>query len=303
MRLASTFTALGQTCSPTGTTVGVQFDKSYSNFSPSATVRYDLSQDVNVYAKYVRGYKSGGTSQRSANPTRFGQGFEPEKVDSFEIGTKGTFLDRRLLLSAAVFYTKIDQYQASLQTGSTAGDRDFYGIDGSKIKGFEADLTAALTEHLRAHASVGLLDTEFGRSQITILLDTGASQTTSFVKKFSYAPDTSYTVGFDYDRPVRRGWNLGGYVNYNYQSEMETSSNAADNLQLQSRGLVDAGITLTRENFGGQDGELMFRLWGKNLTDKEYFNVNFSSFSFFGTAAASEWGEPRTYGVTVGVRF
>jgi iron complex outermembrane recepter protein len=301
-RFASTFAALGQACVPTGATVGVNYADEFTNFTPSFTARYDISSDMNVYLRFVEGFKSGGTSQRSANPLNFTRGFLPEEVTSWELGLKGSFLDRRLTLSTAVFYMEIDKYQASLQTGGTAGDRDFFPIDGNKVKGLEAELAAALTQNLRARLSVGLLDTKFGEKQTSILLDTGQQLTTNFVERFSYAPDESFTAGLDYNRSLGSQWQFGSFLSYNYQGNMETSSNLADNLQLQSRGLVDAGVSFTRAGLGGL-GDMTLRLWGKNLTDKEYYNLHFSSFAFFGSAAVAEYGEPRTYGVTVSFNF
>ena len=84
-----TFQALGQTCTPTGAIQAAAYSDSFNNFSPALTVAYKANEDLNLYAKFARGYKSGGTSQRSANPINFAAGYEPEKVDSYEAGIKG----------------------------------------------------------------------------------------------------------------------------------------------------------------------------------------------------------------------
>jgi iron complex outermembrane receptor protein len=292
-----------QPCVPNGVTAGANYAKNFSKFNPSASIAYDLTDAINLYAKYVSGYKTGGTSQRSANPQNLAIGFEPEKVKSYEIGLKGSFLDRRVTFNSAVFYMDIDDYQASLQTGSTPGDRDFFGINGSKIKGFEGDISAALTAYLRAHASLGLVDTEFGESSRSVLLDTGQLLTQYFVKDFSFAPKQSYTVGLDYAKPVGGDVTVGGYANYSYQGEMHTSSNQSDDLVMNSRGLLDAGLSVERANAFGSQGVLRATVWGRNLTDKEYQTVLFGSFAFVGTAAATEFGEPRTFGVSIDYKY
>lgn len=300
-RFASTFAALGQPCVPNGVIAGSSFDRDFSNSSVSGTIAVDLTPDVNLYAKYVTGYKSGGTSQRSANPIKFSEGFEPEEVVSYEIGLKSSFLDRRVTLNAAIFQMEIDDYQASLQSGFSSGDRDFYGIDGSEIKGLEAELAVAVTDELRLRASAGLLDTEFGESFRDVLLDTGATRRQFFVEPFSYAPEKSFTLGLEYHRPLAGDWSFGSYASYNYQSEMHTSSNASDDVLLGARGLIDAGVSLTRADIGA--GDLTLRLWGRNLGDKDYYLINTSSFAFAGAATTVEYGEPRTYGLTVDFRF
>ena len=104
---------------------GAGYEKNFSKFTPSAVIQYDLNDDANVYAKYVQGYKSGGTSVRSANPINFANGFDIEDVKSYELGVKGTLWDRRVRFNAAAFLMQFDGYQASIQTGATPGQRGF----------------------------------------------------------------------------------------------------------------------------------------------------------------------------------
>lgn len=290
-----------QTCTPGGTVQPAVYNRSFNNFSPSVTVAYKVDNDLNLYAKFVRGYKSGGTSQRSSNPINFSKGYLPEKVDSFEAGLKGSFLDRRVSASVAGFYMQIDKYQASLQTGATAGDRDFSGIDGNKIYGIEFDLTAALTRELRLGVNGALLHTKFGATSATILLDTGQLQTQNFVSEFSYAPKSSGSIYIDYNREISNNWEVGFHSNLSYQSSTETSSNVNDNDTIPSRALVDASLSLTRNL--GNDREVSLRFWGKNIFDKSYKTVSFGSFAFSGATKVSEFGEARTYGATLIFRY
>ena len=295
---ATTFAALGQTCVPTGSIQGADYDKKFDKFSPSGSIAYELTDDVNVYGRIATGYKTGGTSQRSANPTNFAVGFEPEEVLSYELGTKGSLLDGRLAFNAAVFLMEFDKYQASLQTGSTPGDRDFVGIDKNEIKGFEGDITFAATQNLTLNASLGILDTQIGADQGVTLNQTGGTIITPFTERFSYAPEVTYTLGMNYERTLVDGLDFGFNVNYAHQSEMETSSNLPDNALLQSRGILDAGVMLTKRDAGGL-GDMKVRVWGKNLTDEEYFTVHYTSFAAFGSSRVAEFGEPRMYGITL----
>lgn len=288
-------------CTPGGVVQAANYNRSFTNFSPSVTVAYKVDNDLNLYAKFVRGYKSGGTSQRSSNPINFSKGYLPEKVDSFEAGLKANLFDRRVSASIAGFHMSIDKYQASLQTGATAGDRDFSGIDGSKIYGVEFDLTAALTRELRLGVNGALLHTKFGAKSATVLLDTGQLQTQNFVREFSYAPKSSGSIYVDYDRDISDRWAFGFHTNLSYQSSTETSSNVNDNDTLPSRAIVDGSLSLTRKL--GDDREIVVRFWGKNIFDKVYKTVSFGSFAFSGATKVSEFGEPRTYGATMSIRY
>jgi iron complex outermembrane receptor protein len=298
---ARTFQALGQTCSPTGTVQAAAYSDSFNNFSPSLTVAYKANPDLNLYAKYARGYKSGGTSQRSANPLNFAIGFDPEKVDSFEAGIKGNALDRNLLFSVAAFYMTLDNYQASLQTGATAGDRDFKPIDGNEIYGVEFDLTGRVSDELTLGLSGALLRATFGERSASVLLDTGQVQVQNFIKDQTSAPKASGNVYLDYERDLSDAWALSFHTNAAYQSKIETSSNVLDNRTIGSKVLVDASIGVARRF--ADDREVSLRLWGKNVFDKEYETVTFGSFAFTGATTVSEFGEPRTYGLTLGFRY
>ncbi len=308
IRFASTFTALGQTCSGTGLVQGAAYKKKFHNFSPALTLAYDINPDVRVYAKVATGYKSGGTSQRSANPVNFSNGFEPEKEMSYEVGIKGDFFDRRVRFNMAAFYLKLDNYQASIQTGSTPGDRDFVGIDNSKIYGIEADLTVAVTQGLRLGGSMGLLHTKFGESSLLVLRDTpnparpDGMWLENFIKPFSYAPKFSGTLSADYDREITDNWGLSAHVGYSYQGKMHTSTNLTDDRTLDARNIVDASISLIRRGVGG-DGSVEVKLWGKNIFNEDYRTVALGSFAAYGAQTVAEFGDPRTYGVSLIGKF
>lgn len=296
-----TFLALGQVCAPNGAIVAANYSRSFNNFSPSLTIAYKASDDLNLYAKFVRGYKSGGTSQRSANPINFAVGFKPERVNSFETGIKGTAMDRKLNYSVAAFYMRLSNYQASVQTGATAGDRDFIPVNGNHIYGVEFDLNASLTRNLRAGLAGALLKATFGQRSASVLLDTGRTEVQNFIKDQTSAPKASGNAYLDYDYELSDNWAIGLHTNLSYQSSLETSSNVSDNRTIGSKALLDASIAVTRKF--GDEREISLRFWGKNLFDKEYESVTFGSFAFSGANTVTEFGEPRTYGATFSFKY
>jgi iron complex outermembrane receptor protein len=288
-------------CAQTGSVQAANYNKSFKDFSPSVTVAYKIDDNLNVYAKWVQGYKSGGTSQRSANPINFANGFQPENINSFEAGLKGRFLDNRVSASVAGFYMKLNQYQASVQTGATAGDRDFVGIDGNEFYGIEYDLTAALTRELSVGVSGAFLRATLGAQFADVLNDRGQIVRQFFIKDQTSAPRTSFAANVDYRTDLTDDWGLALHANMAYQSEIQTSSNISDNRPLPGRAIVDANATVTRKL--SNDAEVYLRFWAKNLFDKEYKTVSFGSFAFVGANTVSEFGEPRTYGATVGFKY
>ncbi|MBV1918284.1 MAG: TonB-dependent receptor [Sphingomonadaceae bacterium] len=284
-------------CDPSGVTQAANYNRKFSNFSLSGTLAYKLNDDFNIYARYAEGYKSGGTSQRSSNPINFAEGFEPEEITSYEMGIKANLFDRRVNASIAGFFMQLDSLQSSVVSGATPGDRDFIGIDGSEIYGVEFDISARLTDWLRAGISGGLLHTSIGVKQAEVLRDTGETSIEIFSDKLQFAPESSGSAYVEVATPINDDWDISAYTSVTYQGPTNTALNAIDDRILQTRGIVDANIGLTR-NYG--DGrEITFRLWAKNLLDREYDVMSFGAFAFSGAQTLTEYGEPRTYGLTL----
>lgn len=284
---------------PAGVVQGATYDQSFDNFSMSGSLAYEITEDINLYARVAQGYKTGGTSERSADPVLFSRGYQPEEILSYEIGLKGLYFDNRLSLNMALFQMEIEAFQTSVQTGFTPGDRDFIGLDGNTYEGFEADASFALTENLTLLASVGLLDTKVGQATVTFpTVVPPFSRTDTLIPTFPYAPERTLNFGANYQTELGGEYSLSASFNYAYQEGSPTSLNVLENTTLDQRGLLDAQVTLHRANTGFL-GEASFKLWGRNLTDEDYRTVDNRSFAFVGAAQQTEWGEPATIGVTV----
>jgi iron complex outermembrane receptor protein len=131
--------------------LGVPTELDYDKFTPKFGLQYTFSPDVNAYLTYSKGWKSGGWSARTNNPEEFVV-FDPETVDSYELGVKTTLGDGRARLNYTAFYYDYQDF-FSTATG-TAGnfivftsDAEFYGLE------FEA--TGRVTESLDLFAAMG----------------------------------------------------------------------------------------------------------------------------------------------------
>ncbi len=89
---------------------------------------YRLTPDNLIYASYSTGVHSGGFGSpfvTTAVPQGEFAAFNAERAQSFEIGSKNTFFNRKLQINAAVFYTKYtnNQVQGSqfVSTGPNTG--------------------------------------------------------------------------------------------------------------------------------------------------------------------------------------
>ncbi len=286
------------------------YDKDFSKFNPAFTVDYDLNAFSNVYAKVVTAYKSGGTSQRSTSFINFQEGFDEEDLTSYEVGYKGDMADSRVRVNAAVFYMQYDDYQQSVPTGNTPGERDFVNIDSADIYGLELDLSVAVTEQLIGSFSYGYLNSSFGPELISYLgLDANAPdgvslRTDELTDDLALAPSHSATISLDYTRSVSFGV-FSANINSQYQSKIN-SGVINPTGYLDKRILLGATTSLSEIELGSGYGHLKVMLWGKNLTDEEYTigSIRQSAFDDLGfIGGLATFGDPRTYGVALEYEF
>jgi iron complex outermembrane receptor protein len=92
---------------------------------------YQITPDNMVYASYSTGVHSGGFGA-SFTPSTIPQGtfatFDAERVKAFEIGSKNSFLDRRLQVNAAIFYNKYTDNQVQGTQVITTGPNTSVGV-------------------------------------------------------------------------------------------------------------------------------------------------------------------------------
>ncbi|RJG51734.1 TonB-dependent receptor [Sphingobium terrigena] len=267
--------------------------ETFSNVSPRFSVDYKVSRDVLFYGSYSRGYKGGGFNARTVSPRADVLAFRPEKLATFEIGTKLEMLDRRVRLNLAAFTTKYQNLQITVIEGFAPGTQN--GGD-ARIKGFEAELTAKPTEGLTLNASLAHLDTKY-----TKLLAFSPNVLPAFQvragNKLSNSPEWTASAGFDYRIPAA---GIDGDVvlrgDWSYNSKIYNDD--INSVWLTQSGYSIFNAQIAYENSGG-NWDLV--VWGKNLSDKQYI------FSGDANAAAGfvqgNYSTPRTYGVTFRRRF
>jgi iron complex outermembrane receptor protein len=260
-------------------------DRNFSNVSPGLVIGYDVSDDVNVYAKWVRGYKTGGYNVRASTIARFQEGFGDEALDSYELGLKSSWLDDRLRFNVAGFVAKYNNIQVNLQVDPTnPAITDTFNAGKATIKGVEIDLTARPAAGLTASVSYAYLHARYDR---IVDPNTGANIANSFY--FVEAPHHTLTASLQYQFPETPIGNLTAYVDYYLQAKKNSSVNDARYIT-GDYDLLDARLTLADIPVGF--GKWRLSAFGKNLADKKYYVAHGN----FGLPGAI-FGQPRTYGL------
>jgi iron complex outermembrane receptor protein len=282
-----------------------RFELHESRFDPLATVAYDLTPDVNVYATYATGYRAGGANSRSLTYAPF----DSEEVESFEIGMKSVLFDRLMLNIAAydmdrtnsqIEFTLVAPDPVSGSNRNTVETVNAPGV--TDISGIELDAGLNLTEDLRftfayAYTETSVPDAQNPFPASPACPSCGTVQPVYII----YTPPHAWTSALDYSYPLGNG-ELRAHLDANYSEGTQSFEQSPQ--KTDDSFIVNANVALADVDMGG--GRLMtFSLWSRNLLDEEHIYRR-STENRSGTNAIGDYAnfnEPRTYGFEVRARY
>ncbi|XPF95035.1 TonB-dependent receptor [Colwellia sp. RE-S-Sl-9] len=112
---------------------------SESKFTPSFTFQWEPTDDINLFATYSQGHKTGGFSDRIDEQDAEIE-FDPEVVTSFEIGSKSSWLDGTLNLNITAFSMDIEGLQLATQLAGSVAQFTVGNAADSTSEGVELEL-------------------------------------------------------------------------------------------------------------------------------------------------------------------
>lgn len=282
---------------------GVKRRDSFSGVSYTAGLDYKLNDDVLVYAKTAKGFRSGGQNLRAPNTAAFIP-FLPETAISYEIGFKSQFFDNRVRLNAAAYLTNVKDIQRStliatppIPPSTVPGTATILGNAGkARFKGIEAELTAVLFDGFRVSASGALVDPEYVRFA-DLSGDRSFERFTGVAKKqFSLAADYTADLG---------AAKLKLHADYSWRGKVPTAEYnfpANPNNQLIINATTAPALGLVGARAAVEFGDnYEIAVFGRNLTNKrDYINILLVAPLGYNTGVRNE---PTTYGLTATVKF
>lgn len=261
------------------------------DLSPTATLSYSFAPEVMGYVRVARGFKSAAFNVDLVGST-MGLSAGPEEATTYEAGVKTDFFSHRLRANAAVFRTKYDDMQVSqlLGTGVTLSNAGKATIDGAEL-----ELTAFVADGLRLEGSAGYLNATYDSFEnCTMPTSLGGGVTDCSGKRIIGAPKWTYHLAAEYTYPVAFG-DLVTRVDLSGQTPVFYEATNSSRFESDSRSVIDARVGLKTEQWD------VF-VWGKNLGDETYITY-MDDRSGIGVPLTTAFGEPRTLGATLTVRF
>lgn len=138
--------------------------RSWDNFSPRVGVDFQVTDDVLLFAFWQRAYKSGGLGNNAGTETVFLAGFEPERVDNYEIGIKSDWLDNTLRINLNAFRSEYaNLVRTVIRAANTSTGQETFNDNaaGAKSWGVELEFSYIPTEGLTFYGVVGWLDINY----------------------------------------------------------------------------------------------------------------------------------------------
>jgi iron complex outermembrane recepter protein len=293
--------------------------KKFSAPTGHLTVDYRANDDINLYARAARGYRSGGFNLRQSthngNPAAppFGNRtipltpFDEETIDSFELGIKTQF-SNRVRFNVALFHNIYKDQLVSIPVpivGSGSFGTITVNAGKTNYTGVELEGMFKLSDNFTIDGNLGYLKVDTKNFPGADITNTPRNIAGLLNGAGAYAPKWTGSIAANVAVPLSGETKLIGRLGYNYTAGYQMFANPltapfSKTTEGDARGLVDGQLRIEGINVGYGDG-LGITFWGKNLTNKKYVTraVDFGQLGFAGVI----YGDPRTYGMSLDIEF
>jgi iron complex outermembrane receptor protein len=272
-------------------------------FLPAATLKYELQDGGNIYARWARGFKAGGIVpvvpvSLFPDPETQGAIFKGETVDSYEVGIRTPLFGNRAQLTAAIFYNDYKNVQVAAHARPAFPTISIAVVNAGSARtyGAEASIVAKVAAPLTVGASIGYLNAKYKTLEIVdnpILEDFDASG-----RRMINSPEWQMSFHADLDQPVSDKWRAIGNVLVSYSDSViwqQAGSPFLTDAVGPSYWLVNARLGVR-----SSDDRYELAVYAKNLFNEGYTTFGNSAASYGNILA---WGDPRIVGVEATLNF
>ncbi|HTL09875.1 MAG TPA: TonB-dependent receptor [Chitinophagaceae bacterium] len=257
----------------------------FNALSPKLALRYELGAGSSLYAGYSRGYRTGGLTQLSGDPSAPPlYPYSPEYSNNIELGSKNDFFNNRLRVNAVLFLTYLNNAQVPVlvlpdaitvtkNTGRLNSRGAELEIAANPLKGLEFTYSAGYTHAV--YKSTGI-------SAGGQIIDLNG-------KRQIFTPDITSLAALQYSIMLseKQQWQLTARGEWFYFGKRYFDF--ANSIEQGAYQLLNAKLGIHNRHWG---------IWGwwRNAGNTKYIAYAYD----FG---AVHLGNPRTIGVTLSARF
>ena len=268
---------------------GAGFDPGWNMWGGSSYLRYEVSEDQQLYGLISRGYKGGGYNPGPSVPSDRQQ-YNPEYLWNYETGYHGQRLLDVFDIDLSLFYAERYDQQVKLALQDDPSDPLSFtyltdNVASGHNYGLEGRIAARPVDQLDVILSGSLLNTDITTGDPSVENLNGRDQ--------SVAPHAMYALTSRYT--FTSAWYLQGQLTGKSPYYFDDSNDQRSD----SYHLVNVELGWERENW-------RVAFWGKNIFNEHYAVRGF----YFGEEPPDypnklyiQRGDPGSYGVTVSYLF
>lgn len=282
------------------------YSKEFWKILPKFALKYQLSSGGMVYLSASKGYKTGGYNEQAfskilqsalaesimrnamsgmpggmpggtglgeAVPLEEQLSYDPESSWTYELGGRYEMFERRLLLTYALFYTRVNNIQIiKLEDQGTSG-RTVRNAGKSRSRGFELSMRYTPATNFSIYGDYGFADARFTDYEASEEVDYSGNYI-PFAPRHTLNLGASYIYHFGNRAPIDRlvaNLQYSGVGKIYWTESNKTTPQEGDpgsELYQPFYGLVNGALSAERGSFS-------LELWAKNL-----FNTDYHSFLF-----------------------
>jgi len=250
-----------------------------------------VTDNTLLYYSFSQGFKSGGFVLRYVAAVPEVLSFDPETLDTHEIGIKWQSSDNRFRINAAAYTSDYENIQVTLFDALGGPITDNAGA--AEINGFELELTAVISDNFRIDLGYGYIDAEY--TEITPNPDLVLSSVIDIDDDLVNTPENTFSLGLEYIINVGGARDLTLRADYSFTDDVFNDSQNSEFLFQESTDVFGASAKLSLND----NSEVV--LWADNLTDERFIISGNSNFGLGFQSAVPN--RPREYGVTYRHRF
>jgi iron complex outermembrane receptor protein len=284
------------TCTLNGGCAAYDFtdSKDWDNFTPKVGIQLTPNDNTQFYAFWSKGFRSGGYNMRHTAVAIPNAAFNEEEQTSVEVGLKTDFADGKIRANLAMYQNKIDDMQREINLSDPVVGvvQLVRNTADATIKGFDAELTAVLTDNLVVKANVGYVDGSYDEVLFDISGDGVVDMNDRNLKIPRLAP-WSYGAEVIYQRDMSWGTITAQGSGYRRDPSFYTDNNIG---RLRAADMFDA-----RLGFSFQEDKITFSVFGKNLKDEMTIGGD-TQLPFFPGNTFSPLNKGRVYGAELQYR-
>lgn len=267
----------------------------FEAFLPRASLTYEINEDSSVFVSISRGYRAGGAfvavreNPNIAGFEQFVGQYDPEFLNTFEVGMRNVLLDGRLTLNGNIFYSQYEDQQVLVDgfDPSRSDDNLIVNAGESTLYGLELSADFEVTDNIGAFATIGLLETEFDDFPFAVDSDgnliPGADPQFENLSgdSFPSAPNLTFTLGGDWEGDNGlfgnaslsfTGETVGGIPNLETQDLLAAGGDPDVVSRLDIGGEERYDLT---GRFGWRNDRVQAYVFGSNLLDGDRYTSRF----------------------------